>query len=371
MKTYTSRLAYLVIAITACIALLTTACKKEPDKSTASTDKSVENTENKTPAESAAAEEVAVTVNGVNIYESQVEEKLEPQLARMAKQMPPAIIEQYKKPLRQQILDSMIIEQLLDQKVKEEKIEVTDQEVMSKIEDMAAQQEPPLSLEDFKALVEALGQNLDDVKLRIKRGLGYKNLMEAQWEGKVNITEDEAKKYYSENTSEFETPEQIRVSHILITTETSDPNTDPNQAKEAAKEKAETLRAQIDAGADFAELAKLNSSCPSSQQGGDLGFFGRHEMVPAFEDTAFALKPGEVSDVVETQFGYHIIMATDHKDPNTVTFEEVKEDLMKMLTQKEQAELAKEYIESLKANANIVYPAAPASKPKTGTEQNQ
>jgi len=361
MKTY-SRFARLIIAIATCLAILTTACKKEPDKPVESTEKNI-------PAESAiATEKVAVTVNGVKIYESQVEEKLEPQLARMATQMPPAIIEQYKKQIRQQILDTLIVEQLLDQKVKEQKIEVTEEEVMSKIEDMASKQQPPLSLEDFKALVEALGQSFDDVKLRMRKGLGFKKLMEAQWEGKINITEADAEKYYSENISEFEMPEQVRASHILITPDTSDPNTSPDQAKEAAKAKAETLRAQIDAGADFAELARLNSSCPSSQDGGDLGFFEKEQMVPAFGETAFALKPGEVSDVVETQFGYHIIKSTAHRDPNTATFEEVKEDLTEMLTQKQQADLAKEYIESLKAEANIVYPAAPTPKPLTDTE---
>jgi parvulin-like peptidyl-prolyl isomerase len=93
-------------------------------------------------------------------------------------------------------------------------------------------------------------------------------------------------------------------------------------------------------------------------------------MVPAFERAAFALKAGQVSDVVETQFGYHIIKLTDHKDANTIPFEQAKDDIVKLLTQTKQADLAEEYIASLKANANIVYPPgkepnAPAAGPAT------
>ncbi len=135
-------------------------------------------------------------------------------------------------------------------------------------------------------------------------------------------------------------------------------------AKAAAKAKAEELLKQIKDGDDFAELAKANSGCYSSERGGDLGFFSRGRMVPAFEEAAFALKVGQVSDIVETQFGYHIIKVTDHRDASVTMFEQAKDDIMKSLTQTRQAELAKEYIESLKAQANIVYP--PGEEPNVG-----
>jgi peptidyl-prolyl cis-trans isomerase C len=250
----------------------------------------------------------------------------------------------------------MIVEQLLDEKVKAANITVTDEEVMNQIKEIASQQQPPLSMEDFKALIEAYGQSFDDVKSRIRRGLTYQKLMGTQWAGKINVTEDDAKKFYSENKSKFENPEQVKASHILIKPRTSDPNADPNQAKTAAKAKAEDLLKQIKAGADFAELARANSDCPSSKQGGDLGFFGKGQMVPAFEEAAFVLKPGQVSDVVETEFGYHIIKITDHKDPNVTPFEQEKDNIIKLLTQTKQADFAEEYIKSLKANAKIVYP---------------
>jgi len=312
-----------------------------------------------------AADSVAVTINGVDIAESDVEAQIKPQLEKMAAQLPPAFVEQYKQQLRGQVLEKMIIERLLDEKAKAVGIVVTEEEVINQIKKMASAQKPPLSLEDFKVLIEAYGRSFDEVKQQIQRGLGYQKLMEAQWAGKINVTEDDAKKYYSENTNEFKIPGQVRASHILVKPDITDPNADPNEAKAKAKTKAEGLLKQIKGGADFAELALANSDCPSSKQGGDLNFFSSGQMVPAFEKAAFELKVGQVSDIVETRFGYHIIKVTDHKDPNNITFEQAKGDIENVLTQKKQGELAKEYIESLKAKANIVYP--PGKEPTSVT----
>ena len=145
-------------------------------------------------------------------------------LGKMGAQLP----EQYKKQIRQQVLEKMIVEQLLDEKVKAAKIAVTDEEVIERIKEIISQQQPPLSMEDFKVLIEANGQNFDDVKLRIRKGLAYQKLMEAQWAGKINITEDDAKKYYSENAEQIE---QVRASHILITPDTKGPQRRPKPGK--------------------------------------------------------------------------------------------------------------------------------------------
>jgi peptidyl-prolyl cis-trans isomerase C len=194
--------------------------------------------------------------------------------------------------------------------------------------------------------------------------------MEAQWVGKINITEEDAKKHYDESPTQFEVKEQVRASHILIKPDITDPNNDPNQAKAEAKAKIQDLLEQIKDGADFAELAKANSACPSAAGGGDLKFFTRGKMAPPFEKAAFALEVGKVSDIVETQFGYHIIKVTDRKDAGTTSFEQAGDNIIKQLTQKKQKEFADKYIESLKAAANIVYPPgkeptpAPVPRPR-------
>jgi peptidyl-prolyl cis-trans isomerase C len=305
------------------------------------------------------AEIVAVTVNGFDITEGDIEEKIKPQLERMVarnKQLPPAFIEQLKTRMRKEALEHMIVERLIDEQVKAAPIVVTAEDVNDFIKAMATAEN--LSMEDMKALIEASGQRFEQWKqqMQFEKRIAYQKLFESKIDDKVNIAEEDARKYYSENQQRFEIPEQVRASHILIKPDTSDPNVEPALAKAAAKAKAEELLKQIKDGDGFAELAKANSGCYSSERGGDLGFFSRGRMVPAFEEAAFALEVGQVSDIVETQFGYHIIKITDHRDASVTMFEEAKDDIMRSLTQTRQAELAKEYIESLKAQANIVYP---------------
>ena len=326
-------------------------------------------------ADEADNKDVAVTVNGIVITESQIEEKIAPQMDRMSKQpgrkMPPSLLEQSKTQLKQRIIEDMIVETLLDEKVKENNIVITEEDVTNQINDMLAQQK--MSLDDLKALLEARGTNYDLWKeqMQFPRRLAYQRLMEAQFDNRVNITEEDAQKYYSENTKQFEKPEQVRVSHILIRPDTADPNTDPNDAKAEAKVKAQSLLQRIRAGADFAELAKATGGYPSAPKGGDIGFGQKSDMasgrrgswVQPFEKAAFELEVGQVSDVVETQYGYHIIKVTDHKDAGVTTLEEVKDDLINMLEERKKNELARQYVEDLKAGATIVYPPGKEPKP--------
>jgi peptidyl-prolyl cis-trans isomerase C len=316
-----------------------------------------------TPKQTAAVETpssgVAVTINGVNIMEAEIEEMIKPQLTRLAEQASnrsPALIEQYKTLLRQQALEAIIARRLLDEQVKGTNIAVTDQEVIDQINELISAQKPPLSLEDFKKKMEEYGQSFDEIKEQVRMGLVYQKFMEAQWAGKVDVTEEDANDYYSKNKKQYE---QVRASHILITPDISDPNTDPNQAKAAAKAELQDLLKQIKDGADFAELAKAHSDCPSAANGGDLDFFTRGIMAPPFEKAAFEMQVGQVSDIVETEFGYHVIKVTDRKD----SFEQFKDEIIKTLMRKRETDFAKHYVESLKAKANIVYPPGKGPKP--------
>jgi len=333
-----------------------------------STANSVPNTppaEPNRPAGTALKKNVAVTVNGIDITESEVDAAVAQQLKRMkmSAQMPPQFLVQYKKQIRHQVLERLIAGLLVAEKVRAEAV-VTEEEVIEYLEKMGSMQRPPVSLEDIKKRVEASGQSFDRIKQNIREGLGYQKLIDVQCAGRINITEDDAKKYYDKNIERFKTPQQVRASHILIKPDTSDPNTDPNEAKAKAKAKTQELLKQIRNAADFATLARANSACPSAARGGDLGFKPRGMWVKPFEEAAFKLKVGQVSDVVETQFGYHIIKVTDHKDPSIVMFEQAKDEIINNLTRKKRDEIAKEYIESLKAKAkeNIVYP--PGKEPK-------
>ena len=319
----------------------------------------------------ASANDVAVTVDGIEITEGQVEAAIESELERMSAggaKIYPALREQFKRQMRPRAIDKMIVDQLLEEQIKANNIVITTQDVIEYLRESGAKQQPPLSLEDIKALVEARGQSFQEMirQLQSSKSMTYQRLMEMQFKGKVDVNEADARKYYSENKSQFNMPEQVRASHILIEPDISDPNTDPNEAKAKAKARAEELLKQIKGGgADFATLAKANSGCSTAASGGDLGFFPRGKMAPTFEKAAFELKIGQVSDIVETQYGCHIIRVTDRKEAQVIEFEETRDKIISWLEQQKQREIVQQYVQSLKDKANIVYPAGkePAAGP--------
>jgi len=298
---------------------------------------------------------VAVTVNGVKIFESEIESLIRPQLDKLAektKYAPAGTAETYTSQFRQLALEQLIRRVLLDEVVRQANITIPDEAVMSQIEAMASAQ--GMSVDQFVETITQYGHTLDGIKEEMRSGLARNQFMAAQWESKISITEDEAKKYYDENSEKFNVPEQIRASHILITPATAG---DPNEERVKARTKIEGLLEQVKGGADFAELAMANSSCPSAPNGGDLNFFPRGKTTPAFEKAVFELKVGEVSGVVETDYGFHIIKVTDHKDPTVFSFEQASEQITEQLTEAKQVEFADEFLKKLKAEAEIVYPS--------------
>ncbi len=300
-------------------------------------------------------EGVAVTVNGVEILESEIEELIRPsldELAEKTKYAPAGSAEAVARQFRQQALEQLIRRALLDAQIRQANVTISDDEVTSHIEAMASSQR--MSVDQFTEVMKQRGHTLDGLKEEIREGLARNQFMATKWEGKISVGEEDAKKYYEENPEEFKVPELVRASHILITPETPG---DPNEERAKARKKIEGLLQQAKGGADFAELAKANSSCLSASNGGDLDFVPRGKTTPAFEKALFELKVGEVSDIVETNYGFHIIKATDHSDPTVISFEQARQKIIQKLTEEKQVEFADEYLKKLKAEAEIVYPS--------------
>ncbi|HVD92652.1 MAG TPA: peptidylprolyl isomerase [Vicinamibacterales bacterium] len=156
----------------------------------------------------------------------------------------------------------------------------------------------------------------DAFKIPEKRKVRYLTIDQEAMRQKATVTGQQIERAYNDNIQQYSTPEQVRASHILLKTEGKDDATVKKQAQE--------LLAKAKAGADFAELAKKNSQDDSSAvKGGDLDFFGKGKMVPEFDKAAFSMKPGEISDLVKSQFGYHIIKVTDKRPATTRTLPEV------------------------------------------------
>jgi peptidyl-prolyl cis-trans isomerase D len=157
-----------------------------------------------------------------------------------------------------------------------------------------------------------------------KRKIKYLLIDTQQVRAKTVVPPSEIERYYRANEAQFTTPEQVRASHILVKSDGKD--------DAAVKAKAEALLKQAKSGADFAALAKKNSEDEgSAPQGGDLDYFGRGRMAKEFEDAAFSLSPGQISDLVKTQFGYHIIKVTDHKPETKRSLEEARPQITENL----------------------------------------
>jgi peptidyl-prolyl cis-trans isomerase C len=155
---------------------------------------------------------------------------------------------------------------------------------------------------------------------------------------RATVTDDELKKVYEENKASFKVGEQVRASHILVATEAE----------------ARTILDELKKGADFAALAKGRSIDKSSGiVGGDLGWFSRQNMVPAFANAAFALKEGQLSAPVKSQYGYHLIKLTGRRPAGFVPFEEMKEQIKARLSQQRQPEVFQKLQGELKAKAKI------------------
>lgn len=209
-----------------------------------------------------------------------------------------------------------------------------------------------ISQNKSKLEVTAKESNLTEKELNeiIRKNIVINDYIKKNITAKITVSDKDIKKYYDTNQDKFKKEAQLRASHILCGV----PAGASAEVKQKAREKAIGLLKKLKAGEDFANLAKENSSCPSSAQGGDLGFFGKGEMVPPFEQAAYALKAGEISDVVETEFGYEIIKLTDTKKAETVSFEDAKEQIGNLLREQREQEAWASELSRLKGNQDRV-----------------
>ena len=248
--------------------------------------------------------------------------------------------------LRSQVLENLIARELLYQESQKKGIKISEETVNEQFIGLKAQF--PNEAEFNKALTR---MNLTEasIKEKLERDLTLKKLIDDEVAPGVKLTDIEVRAFYDNNPEAFKQPERVKASHILIKV---DPQADTSQKAEA-KKKIDLVQAKLQKGEDFGALAKEYSEGPSGPKGGDLGYFTRGQMAKPFEDAAFALKPGEVSGVVETRFGYHLIKVTDKKPETIMPYDDVKERLEQFLKQRKMQEQINVYVKRLEENAKI------------------
>jgi parvulin-like peptidyl-prolyl isomerase len=302
-----------------------------------------------TPSEPAGSASVdlkdpVATVDGDKISKAQLDEAFDKAVqmtgVKASDLSPEQKLEGYR-----QILDELITEKLVNKAAAG--ITVPQSDIDAQIAKIKAQFP---SDEDFSKQLTQVGQTPEQLSDTIKKMLQQQRWLEGQLAGKTEVTDEEAKKFYEENKTEFQQPETVKASHILFRVNKDDSEDVVNQKLKAAKS-AETRAKK---GEDFTALAKELSEEPGAKEsGGDLGFFPKDRMVPEFAEVAFTEKVGDISDPVRTQFGWHVIKVTDKKAAGTLPYDEVKEQLIGYLKNKKQEEAAQGLLKSLRDSAKI------------------
>jgi peptidyl-prolyl cis-trans isomerase C len=202
---------------------------------------------------------------------------------------------------------------------------------------------------EFGGVLAKMNISEADLRSKLKKNMAIQQFIDTRFAQKVTISGEEAKSYYDSHLDSFKQPEEVKASHILIKIDSQDKESQKAEALEKLKE----VQKKLNKGDDFAALAKEFSQGPSSARGGDLGYFRRGQMVKPFEEAAFALRPGEVSDIVETRFGYHLIKVFDKKPETTMAFKDIKEKLQQYLKQGKVRKQVSAYVEELKGKARV------------------
>jgi len=298
-----------------------------------------------TAQEKDAAPPQTVVVNGVVIDQADIDREfaeVEKQALAKGQKIPDDRMDQ----IRNSIIDNFINEELLIQESKGHGIKVEPSEVETAFADIQKRFNDKAALE--KALAES-NITVDELKAKIERGIAAKKLIDTQVVNTIVVLETENRAFYDKHPEYFKQAEQVKASHILIR---CDPKAEAS-VKDEAKRKVKDIQEKLTAGESFSELAKQFSEGPSKSQSGDLGFFEREKMVKPFADAAFALQTGEISDIVETDFGFHLIKVTDKKAASTEEYETVKEKINSHLKREKIQEAVGKYIKDLRGKATI------------------
>lgn len=270
--------------------------------------------------------------------------------------------------MREKVVAELIVKSLLNEEIEKNKITVTKEE-KTKAEKEVINRFG--SKEQFEQILKMNGITFDKFQKDIEEEIKLKKFVESI--SMVSVGESEAKKYYDANQDKFKYPKRVRASHILIasnpaqiqiklrsekkaiTPEELEKKTDEIM-NENLKKAEDILKKVKKAPTTFAKVAKEHSQDTASAiRGGDLGFFAKEEMVEPFANKAFEMAPNTISDIVQTPYGYHIIMVTDRNEAGVLSFEQSKKDIINYLESQDKVDILKNKVEALRKEAKIEY----------------
>lgn len=289
---------------------------------------------------------VAATVDGEEIPEQRLQNSIDAFVKSQGKDMSAKSDPNRLKSIRNEILDVLIDQELLWQAASKENIIVGDEELDRAFAQYQQQFKDEIS---FDNKLKEGGYNKTSFRETLKQKLSAQMWIQKFVLPEVAVSQEEIHEFYLQNKQQLVEPGQVRARHILIKANPDASEEEKNNAKAILTE----LIKQINDGADFAELAKLKSQGPSASRGGDLGFFGPGKMVKPFEAAAFSLKKGEISDIVQTRFGFHIIKCEDIKPGKPYEENEIAEKIDDLIWQQKSQFAVEDAINKLRKQASI------------------
>jgi len=286
----------------------------------------------------------AALVNGVIITQPEVEEAMTVLIPQASYHR--SITAEKKNELLKQALDNLIQEELFYRAALKKGYRVPKADLSRKFDEIAKKYR---SKAVFREAIKKYDLTEEEIKKKIEHIMLADYFVKEEVYKKAALKESELLAYYQANKEKFQKPEAVRVSHILIKI----PPESLNEEKDKLKKKAEDIYQKLKKGENFEQLAWDNSDDPSRVKGGDLGVVHRGRLEPEVEAPAFALKKGEMSGIVNSIYGYHILKVTDKFPPQQLTFEEVKDKLRKELEEKEIKGRQTQLVKLLKESAKI------------------
>lgn len=294
----------------------------------------------------AVVDRIVAIVNQEIITLSEIEKYAEPFMKEL-KSKDPLQKKEERKELYRKILDKLIEEKLLDQEAKKLGIKVTSKEIETAIEDI--KQKNNLTQEELEKALEKEGLTLEFFKRQIERRLQSSKLINLSIKVDFKIDEKRLKEFYENNIELYKRHELYRPAHIFFAIPKDASADKINEIKKRCQMVLEKIRN----GEDFGEMALLYSEDPSSKDRGDLGYFKKGELLPTIEKEALRLKVGEISGIVRSEFGFHIIKLIDRKGGDPIPFEEVVENVRKDFIEREMEKGLKQYLSTLREKSVI------------------
>jgi len=285
----------------------------------------------------------------IKITKGEIDEMANAVLEANRMQIPADEIETAKTDIRKNVIEQLTLQALLLRECDKAGIAVTDEERDAFFNEMTGGQKSAEEVaQDANMPVEKF---LD----MITKNMRIEKFLTGKTEDLPAPTEEEAKARFDEivesNPEAVQTPATVEASHILVSVDAEAEDAEAVDA--AAKVKMEEVRQKLIDGADFAEMATEYSDCPSKENGGSLGQFGEGQMVKPFEDAAFAQEVGEIGDVVKTDFGYHVIRVDKKNASGSITFDDVKDDILEALAREKTGTIQRDYLTGLRQGAQI------------------